>query len=102
MESDCMRKDHVDRPAGGDHRSKHHHHHQHQKKSRMLSSTSSDKVRASYIPIKHEGSRRKASWKDPEGRVINNITRHDAVSQLKTLRDDIVSGKSKFEDVASS
>ncbi|CAH1437194.1 unnamed protein product [Lactuca virosa] len=67
----------------------------------MSSSSSSDKVRASHILIKHEGSRRKASWKDPEGRIISNTTRDSAVSQLKTLRDDIVSGKSKFEDVAS-
>ncbi|XP_061351844.1 peptidyl-prolyl cis-trans isomerase Pin1 [Gastrolobium bilobum] len=58
-------------------------------------------VRASHILIKHEGSRRKASWKDPEGRVIKNTTRESAVSQLKALRDDIVSGKANFEDVAS-
>ncbi|GMP31951.1 hypothetical protein CsSME_00005941 [Camellia sinensis var. sinensis] len=65
------------------------------------SSSSSDKVRASHILIKHQGSRRKASWKDPEGRIITNTTRDAAVSQLKSLRDDIVSGKSKFDDVAS-
>ncbi|CAL0313120.1 unnamed protein product [Lupinus luteus] len=60
-----------------------------------------DEVRASHILIKHEGSRRKASWKDPEGRVIKSTTRENAVSQLKALQDDIVSGKVKFEDVAS-
>lgn len=65
------------------------------------SSSSRDKVRASHILIKHEGSRRKASWKDPEGHVISNTTRESAVSQLKALRDDIVSGKAKFEDVAA-
>lgn len=65
------------------------------------SSSSRDKVRASHILIKHEGSRRKASWKDPEGRVISNTTRESAVSQLKSLREDIVSGKAKFEDVAA-
>ncbi|XP_009611087.1 peptidyl-prolyl cis-trans isomerase Pin1-like [Nicotiana tabacum] len=61
----------------------------------------SNQVRASHILIKHEGSRRKASWKDPEGRVICNTTRDAAVTQLKAFRDDIISGKSKFEDVAS-
>ncbi|KAM0031291.1 putative peptidylprolyl isomerase [Helianthus debilis subsp. tardiflorus] len=66
-----------------------------------MSSSSSDKVRASHILIKQEGSRRKASWKDPEGRIISNTTRDAAVSRLKALRDDILSGKSKFEDVAS-
>ncbi|GFY80445.1 peptidylprolyl cis/trans isomerase, NIMA-interacting 1 [Actinidia rufa] len=61
----------------------------------------SDKVRASHILIKHQGSRRKASWKDPEGRIITATTREAAVSQLKGLRDDIVSGDAKFEDVAA-
>ncbi|KAF5738130.1 peptidyl-prolyl cis-trans isomerase Pin1 [Tripterygium wilfordii] len=62
---------------------------------------SANQVTASHILIKHEGSRRKASWKDPEGRVIKNTTRESAVSQLKAFRDDIVSCKVKFEDIAS-
>lgn len=68
------------------------------KKTKM---SSANQVRASHILIKHQGSRRKASWKDPEGRVITNTTRDNAVSQLKSIRDDIVSGKAKFEDIAS-
>ncbi|KAF6160571.1 hypothetical protein GIB67_019511 [Kingdonia uniflora] len=32
-----------------------------------MSSSSSTKVKASHILIKHQGLRRKASWKDPEG-----------------------------------
>ncbi|KAM7516149.1 hypothetical protein LguiA_005732 [Lonicera macranthoides] len=67
----------------------------------MSSSSSSGKVRASHILIKHQGSRRKASWKDPEGRIISSTTRESAVSQLKSLRDDISSGKAKFEDIAA-
>ncbi|XP_057422481.1 peptidyl-prolyl cis-trans isomerase Pin1 [Lotus japonicus] len=67
----------------------------------MSSSSSSGEVRASHILIKHQGSRRKASWKDPEGRVIKNTTRESAVAQLSTLREDILSGKANFEDVAS-
>ncbi|KAK4401447.1 Peptidyl-prolyl cis-trans isomerase Pin1 [Sesamum angolense] len=59
--------------------------------------SSSQKVRASHILIKHEGSRRKSSWKDPEGRGISSTTRDQAVAQLKTIRDDILSGKSRFE-----
>ncbi|KAL6993449.1 Peptidyl-prolyl cis-trans isomerase NIMA-interacting protein 1 [Sarracenia purpurea var. burkii] len=70
-------------------------------KNKKKTKMSSDKVRASHILIKHEGSRRKASWKDPEGRVILNTTREAAVSQLKALREDIASGKAKFEDVAA-
>ncbi|KAH1080079.1 hypothetical protein J1N35_019840 [Gossypium stocksii] len=67
----------------------------------MSSSTAANQVRASHILIKHQGSRRKASWKDPEGRVISTTTRDAAVSQLKLLRDDIVSNKAKFDEVAS-
>ncbi|KAL9461713.1 hypothetical protein AB3S75_004663 [Citrus x aurantiifolia] len=63
--------------------------------------SSANQVRASHILIKHQGSRRKASWKDPEGRVISNTTRESAVSQLQAIRDDIVSGKAKFDEVAS-
>ncbi|KAI7736611.1 hypothetical protein M8C21_025696, partial [Ambrosia artemisiifolia] len=99
IESDRKRKD-PSATAAGDHH-KTHHKHRHDKKTKMSSSSSSDKVRASHILIKHEGSRRKASWKDPEGRIITNTTRDAAVSQLKAIRDDIVSGKAKFEDVAS-
>ncbi|KAK9678771.1 hypothetical protein RND81_11G232400 [Saponaria officinalis] len=58
-------------------------------------------VRASHILIKHEGSRRKSSWKDPDGRVIATTTKDSAVSQLKSIRDDILSGKSNFSDVAT-
>uniref|UniRef100_A0A5B7AFM8 Peptidyl-prolyl cis-trans isomerase n=1 Tax=Davidia involucrata TaxID=16924 RepID=A0A5B7AFM8_DAVIN len=61
----------------------------------------SNQVRASHILIKHQGSRRKASWKDPEGRVISNTTRDAAIAQLKSLREDIFAGKAKFDDVAS-
>ncbi|KAJ7967235.1 Peptidyl-prolyl cis-trans isomerase [Quillaja saponaria] len=60
-----------------------------------------NQVRASHILIKHQGSRRKASWKDPEGRVISNTTKESAVAQLSTLREDIVTGKAKFKDIAS-
>lgn len=62
---------------------------------------SRQQVRASHILIKHQGSRRKASWKDPEGRVIINTTKESAISQLKSLREDILAGKSRFDEVAS-
>ncbi|KAF3947630.1 hypothetical protein ACB098_02G128600 [Castanea mollissima] len=69
--------------------------------SSSKTTTTTGQVRASHILIKHQGSRRKASWKDPEGRVIMNTTRDSAVSQLKSIRDDIVSGKAKFDDIAT-
>ncbi|KAG8064173.1 hypothetical protein GUJ93_ZPchr0004g39912 [Zizania palustris] len=58
-------------------------------------------VRASHILIKHEGSRRKASWKDPDGRVISATTRTDAAARLTELRGQILSGRANFADLAA-
>ncbi|KAL4275126.1 hypothetical protein AHAS_Ahas20G0076000 [Arachis hypogaea] len=82
-------------------------HKQHLSKTKKMSYCSNShggnggEVRASHILVKHQGSRRKASWKDPEGQVIRNTTRDSIISQLKAFRDNIVSVKSKFEDIAS-
>ncbi|KAJ1408806.1 Peptidyl-prolyl cis-trans isomerase, PpiC-type [Sesbania bispinosa] len=67
---------------------------------KMSSSNRQDEVRASHILAKHQGSRRKSSWKDPEGRFISNTTRDSAAAQLNALRDVIISGKANFDDVA--
>ncbi|KAK8621906.1 hypothetical protein V6N13_097534 [Hibiscus sabdariffa] len=42
-------------------------------------------VRASHILIKHQDSSRKASWKDPEGRVISTATRDFAASVMTSF-----------------
>jgi NIMA-interacting peptidyl-prolyl cis-trans isomerase 1 len=42
--------------------------------------------RASHILVKHEGSRRKASWKDPEGATIKTRTRDQAATMLESYR----------------
>ena len=81
-----------------DKRADHHHIKHCNKKSKMASR---DQVKASHILTKHQGSRRKASWKDPEGKIIMTTTREAAVEQLKSIREDIVSGKATFEDVAA-
>jgi hypothetical protein len=39
--------------------------------------------RASHILVKHENSRRRASWRDPEGAVISKRTRDEAVEVLR-------------------
>nr|Q9LEK8.1 RecName: Full=Peptidyl-prolyl cis-trans isomerase Pin1; Short=PPIase Pin1; AltName: Full=DlPar13; AltName: Full=Rotamase Pin1 [Digitalis lanata]CAB94994.1 peptidyl-prolyl cis-trans isomerase [Digitalis lanata] len=62
---------------------------------------SSEKVRASHILIKHQGSRRKSSWKDPDGSLISATTRDDAVSQLQSLRQELLSDPASFSDLAS-
>ena len=65
------------------------------------SATETETVRASHILIKHEGSRRKASWKDPDGRVISATTRADAAARLADLRDQILSSRANFADLAA-
>ncbi|MQL87843.1 hypothetical protein Taro_020396 [Colocasia esculenta] len=67
----------------------------------MSSQEERRQVSASHILIKHEGSRRKASWQDPDGVRIRSTTRDSAVEQLRALREEIASGKASFEDVAS-
>ncbi|CAN6463643.1 unnamed protein product [Victoria cruziana] len=60
-----------------------------------------EKVRASHLLIKHQESRRPASWKDPDGRRIKSTTKEQAIAQLKTMREEIISGRAQFDDLAS-
>ncbi|CAL5014332.1 unnamed protein product [Urochloa decumbens] len=78
----------------------HRHHHNHHHHGRRPP-PAEEKVRASHILIKHEGSRRKASWRDPEGVAISATARDDAADLARALRDQIVSGDRKFEDIAA-
>ncbi|KAG6399793.1 hypothetical protein SASPL_141278 [Salvia splendens] len=61
----------------------------------------SEKVKASHILIKHQGSRRKSSWKDPDGILISATTRDQAASQLQDLRRDILAGDASFKELAT-
>ncbi|XP_044955166.1 peptidyl-prolyl cis-trans isomerase Pin1-like [Hordeum vulgare subsp. vulgare] len=65
------------------------------------SAAGEETVRASLIVIKHEGSRRKASWKDPEGQVISATTRADAAMRLGELLAQIFVGRASFADIAA-
>lgn len=47
----------------------------------------SGKLRASHILVKHQGSRRPASWKDPSGEEIQKRTKQDAEKILNGLRE---------------
>ena len=51
-------------------------------------------ARASHILLKHEGSRRLASWRDPNGVSIRARTRQAAEEQLLEYREQIVGGSS--------
>ncbi|XP_042373846.1 peptidyl-prolyl cis-trans isomerase Pin1-like isoform X1 [Zingiber officinale] len=66
-----------------------------------MAMATAEQVKASHILIKHQGSPRKASWKDPDGRIISATTRDAAVNQLLSLREIIVSGEARFQDVAA-
>uniref|UniRef100_A0A7S2Y508 Peptidyl-prolyl cis-trans isomerase n=1 Tax=Fibrocapsa japonica TaxID=94617 RepID=A0A7S2Y508_9STRA len=57
-------------------------------------------VRASHLLIKHSGSRRPASWKDPDGNEIRARSRDQAVQILQTLRSQI-SGPEDFANLAA-
>lgn len=63
--------------------------------------SSTEKVRASHLLVKHQGSRRPASWKDPEGRIIRKTTRDDAVAKLMQFKSDIESGRATLADLAT-
>lgn len=56
-----------------------------------------DSVRASHLLIKHSGSRRCSSWRDPSGERIRATDKATAIAQLQALRQRIVAG----EDFAS-
>ncbi|CAI5527585.1 unnamed protein product [Closterium sp. Naga37s-1] len=59
-------------------------------------------VRASHILIKHQGSRRPASWKDPNGESIGRTTKEAAIQQLLAIRERIASGELDFGQVAKT
>jgi len=55
-------------------------------------------ARASHILIKHQESRRVASWRDPDGREIRNRTKASAIKMLRDYKRMIEDGK---EDLAT-
>lgn len=97
IESDRKRKTSADQAE----RRPHHHKHKQSSSSKKTKMSSSEKVKASHILIKHQGSRRKSSWKDPDGHLISATTREEAVSQLQALRSEILSGDASFKDLAA-
>eukprot|EP00611_Tribonema_gayanum_P010644 TRINITY_DN20701_c0_g1_i1.p1 TRINITY_DN20701_c0_g1~~TRINITY_DN20701_c0_g1_i1.p1 ORF type:complete len:113 (-),score=14.18 TRINITY_DN20701_c0_g1_i1:46-384(-) len=46
-------------------------------------------MRARHILVKHQGSRRPASWKDPEGIEISARSREQAIAMLNDIRASI-------------
>ena len=52
----------------------------------------SDEVRASHLLVKHQGSRRPASWRDPDGQHIPKKTKEAARDELLAYREQIASG----------
>ncbi|OEL30199.1 Peptidyl-prolyl cis-trans isomerase Pin1, partial [Dichanthelium oligosanthes] len=99
--ADKRRRPEPPSSSGSRDRRRHHHHHHDGRRHHTSSEATEEKVRASHILIKHEGSRRKASWRDPEGVAISATTRDDAADLARALREQIVSGDRKFEDIAA-
>jgi NIMA-interacting peptidyl-prolyl cis-trans isomerase 1 len=64
--------------------------------------SSGEKVRASHLLVKHQGSRRPASWKDPDGKVIRKTSRDDAVAKLRDFKTQIESGQATLADLAKN
>ncbi|KAM0837692.1 hypothetical protein ACQ4PT_061466 [Festuca glaucescens] len=91
----------AENPSSGS-RDRHHQQHHRQKPGDVGGKEGKkERMRASHILIKHEGSRRKASWRDPEGVAISATTRDDAADLARALRDQIVAGELKFEAAAT-
>ena len=56
-------------------------------------------VRASHLLVKHQGSRRPASWRDPDGAVITKRSKAAALDELEAYREQIESGAVTFADL---
>lgn len=67
-----------------------------EKAAEPASTEGPSQVQCSHLLVKHEGSRRPSSWRE------ENITRSkdEALDLLKSYREDIVSGKSTFAELA--
>jgi NIMA-interacting peptidyl-prolyl cis-trans isomerase 1 len=53
-----------------------------------------DKVRASHLLVKHSGSRRPASWRDPDGALfIKAKSKAAALAELAAFRARVVAGE---------
>jgi len=61
--------------------------------SAKSSSSSKAQVQASHLLVKHSKSRRPASWKDEDGKVISKRTKAQAIEILKAYRKQIVESK---------
>ena len=62
---------------------------------------SADEVRASHLLVKHQGSRRPASWRDPDGQHIPKKTKEAALDELMAYKEQIESGAVSFADLAA-
>eukprot|EP00051_Salpingoeca_urceolata_P026682 m.478188 g.478188 ORF g.478188 m.478188 type:complete len:118 (+) comp21064_c0_seq1:140-493(+) len=58
--------------------------------------------RASHILVKHEESRRCASWRDEDGKQIRARSKDQATAILREYREKIVADPAQFEAIAST
>jgi len=57
-------------------------------------------VRVAHLLVKHQGSRRPASWRDPDGVQITKRTKEEAIATLMAFHDRITKGED-FAQLAS-
>jgi peptidyl-prolyl cis-trans isomerase NIMA-interacting 1 len=57
-------------------------------------------VRASHLLVKHERSRRPASWRDERGTIISKKTKQSAIDELLAYREQIELGRVSFAEIA--
>jgi NIMA-interacting peptidyl-prolyl cis-trans isomerase 1 len=67
-------------------------------KARNTSGSSSGKVQASHILVKHRDSRNPSSWKEP----VVTRSKDEALRMVQAYRERIVSGQVTFEALAAS
>jgi hypothetical protein len=59
-----------------------------------------EKVRCSHVLIKHKGSRKTHSKRDPEGKEIKQRSKEEASTQLVRYSKDFTNGEITFEELA--
>ena len=67
-------------------------------KERIMSSE--EKIRCSHLLVKHQNSRRPASWRDTTGAIITKKTKESAIEELLAYKEQIDQNVISFAELA--
>jgi len=67
-------------------------------KERIMSSQ--EKIRCSHLLVKHQNSRRPASWRDTTGAIITKKTKESAIEELLAYKEQIDQNVISFAELA--